>query len=252
VETNLDVAKGLMLPYGLTLECASSGCEAIEKIREMTNNPAIQKYDIVFMDHMMPEMDGIEVAHIIRTKIDGEYAKTVPLIALTANALAGNEAMFLTHGFNAYIPKPIDIIQLDQMLNTWIRDKQNEETLKKAELERAAKIEIRTNVPSVIPDGLSVEGIDLAAGKERYSDEKVFLEIIRSYCVHTPGLLKKIHDFSLKDLKQYAVAVHGLKGSSYGICADAIGKFAEALEMAAKAGDIEAIKLKNNGLIEKT
>jgi signal transduction histidine kinase/DNA-binding NarL/FixJ family response regulator len=252
VETNLDVAKGLMLPYGLTIECASSGREAIEKIREMADDPSIQKYDVVFMDHMMPEMDGIEAARAIRSAIGTEYAKTVPIIALTANALAGNEEMFLANGFNAYISKPIDIIQMDLTLNTWIRDKQNEETLKKAELEWAAQTETRKDAPAGILDGLWIEGIDLAGGKERYNNDSTFLEIIRSYCIHTPGLLEKIRDFSIKDLHQYTVTVHGLKGSSYGICADEIGKYAEAMEMAAKAGDVETINARNGGLIEKT
>jgi signal transduction histidine kinase/CheY-like chemotaxis protein len=162
VETNLDVVKGLMLPYGLTIECASSGREAIEKVREMEDDPKIQKYDVIFMDHMMPEMDGIEAAHVIRSDIGTEYSRTVPVIALTANALAGNEEMFLSNGFNAYISKPIDIIQLDMTLNTWVRAKQNEETLKKAELERVVKAETRTNAPAGILDGLQVEGIDLA------------------------------------------------------------------------------------------
>ncbi|MDR2258217.1 MAG: response regulator [Treponema sp.] len=252
VETNLDVAKGLMLPYGLTIECASSGREAIEKIRELEDDPAIQKYDVIFMDHMMPEMDGVETARAIRNTIDTEYARTVPIIALTANALSGNEAMFLVNGFNAYISKPIDIIQMDLTLKIWIRDKQNEEVLKKAELEWAAKTETRASSPTGILDGLWVEDINLTAGRERYNNDATFLEIVRSYCVHTPALLEKIRDFSKENLHLYTVSVHGLKGSSYGICADEIGKYAEAMEMAAKAEDMEILKEKNSGLIEKT
>jgi CheY-like chemotaxis protein/nitrogen-specific signal transduction histidine kinase len=124
VETNLFVAKGLMRPYGLAIDCASNGREAVEKIRAMENEPAAKKYDVIFMDHMMPEMDGIEAVRIIRNEIGSEYARNVPIIALTANALKGNEEMFLSRGFTAYIAKPIDIFQLDAALNTWIRDKQ--------------------------------------------------------------------------------------------------------------------------------
>jgi signal transduction histidine kinase/DNA-binding response OmpR family regulator len=253
VETNLDVVKGLMLPYGLVIECASSGREAIEKVRELADNPGIQKYDAIFMDHMMPEMDGIEAVRIIRDELDSEYARTVPIIALTANALSGNEAMFLSNGFNTYISKPIDIMQLNQALNTWIRNKQNGETLKRAELERAEKIQtevLASSAPQML-NGIQVEGIDLAEGKERYNNDAAFLDIIRSYCLHTPELLDKIRNFSVEALRQYTITVHGLKGSSYGICANEIGKYAEALEMAARAGDIETIRIKNNGLIEK-
>jgi CheY-like chemotaxis protein len=121
VQTNLDVAKGLMLPYGLTIDCVLSGKEAIEAIR----NAAV-KYDALFMDHMMPEMDGIEATQIIRTQIPGDYAKTLPIIALTANAISGNEEMFLQSGFNSYISKPIDIMRLDTVLNQFVRDRTRE------------------------------------------------------------------------------------------------------------------------------
>ncbi|MDR1931881.1 MAG: PAS domain S-box protein, partial [Spirochaetales bacterium] len=102
VETNLDVARGLILPYGLGIDCASSGREAIEKIRAAGDDPGAKKYDMVLMDHMMPEMDGIEAVRIIRNEIGSGYARDVPIVALTANALKGNEDMFLSSGFNAY------------------------------------------------------------------------------------------------------------------------------------------------------
>ncbi|MDR0301347.1 MAG: response regulator [Treponema sp.] len=112
VETNLYVARGLMFPYGLSIETAGSGFEAVEKIR----NGAV--YDIVFMDHFMPRMDGIETVKIIR---DMKYA--YPIIALTANALTGQAEMFMMNGFDGFISKPIDIYQLNSVLNKLIRDK---------------------------------------------------------------------------------------------------------------------------------
>jgi CheY-like chemotaxis protein len=121
VPTNRDVARGLMMPYELTIDCLQSGKEAIEKIRQ-----AKIKYDVVFMDHMMPEMDGLEATRIIRSQIGTDYAKTVPIVALTANALTGNEDMFIDHGFNAFISKPIDIMRLDAILNQFVRDKSQE------------------------------------------------------------------------------------------------------------------------------
>jgi CheY-like chemotaxis protein len=252
VKTNLDVARGLMLPYGLAIDCASSGREAIEKIRAIGNEPEIKKYDVIFMDHMMPGMDGIEAVRIIRNEIGSEYARSVPIIALTANALKGNEEMFLSQGFNAYITKPIDIFQLDAALNTWIRNKQTRETLDRAELEKAARKENRGPASPGLFEGVSVTGIDLAAGKKRYNTDATFLEIIRSYCVHTPALIEKIRGFSEEKLDQYTIAVHGLKGSSYGICADEVGNYAAILEAAARAGDIGTIKAKNSGLVKTT
>jgi signal transduction histidine kinase/CheY-like chemotaxis protein/HPt (histidine-containing phosphotransfer) domain-containing protein len=112
VETNLYVAKGLMAPYGLSIDMAMSGFEAVDKIRDGN------VYDIIFMDHMMPRMDGIEATKIIRSL---GYKK--PIVALTANAIAGQAEVFLKSGFDDFISKPIDIRQLNMSLNKLIRDK---------------------------------------------------------------------------------------------------------------------------------
>ncbi|MDR1576589.1 MAG: response regulator [Treponema sp.] len=256
VETNLDVAKGLMLPYGLSIDSASSGAEAIKKIRGAESDPACPRYDLVLMDHMMPEMDGVEAVRIIRNEIDSEYARTVPIVALTANALAGNEEMFLSKGFNAYISKPIDIMQLDVALNTWVKNKQNKETLLQAEMEQCGRDgEAARNVPGVL-DGVMVDGIDLVRGVERYNGETAYLDVLRSYHVHTPGLLEKLRSLSGNggtglSLPEYTVQVHGLKGSSYGICAEPIGKQAEELEAAARAGNLKRVRAENGPFIEK-
>jgi CheY-like chemotaxis protein/HPt (histidine-containing phosphotransfer) domain-containing protein len=236
VVTNLDVARGLMLPYGLTIDCVQSGQEAIDRIRKKAVT-----YDAVFMDHMMPEMDGMEATRIIRNEINTEYAKTVPIIALTANALAGNEEVFMAAGFNAFVAKPIDIMRLDVILNQWVRDKQGNETLWKTEAG-----EERGETPaSYLLDNVKIQGIDLEKGLKRYEDETVYLGILRSYMVHTPEQLEKLRSLSRETLGEYAIAVHGLKGASYGICAEKIGKQAEELEMAAKAGDYERVSSEN-------
>jgi signal transduction histidine kinase/FixJ family two-component response regulator len=112
VETNLYVARGLMASYDLSIDTAVSGYEAIEKIKNKFD------YDVIFMDHMMPKMDGIEATKIIR-----ELGYTKPIVALTANALTGQAEMFLKSGFDEFISKPIDIRQLNMVLNKLIRDK---------------------------------------------------------------------------------------------------------------------------------
>jgi signal transduction histidine kinase/CheY-like chemotaxis protein len=120
VDINLEVAKGIMEPYGLQIDLAVSGQEAIDKIKNAAAKEALQ-YDLVFMDHMMPGMDGIEATKIIREDIDSVYAKNVPIIALTANAITGNEEMFLSNGFTGFISKPIDLRGLDQVLNQFVK-----------------------------------------------------------------------------------------------------------------------------------
>jgi CheY-like chemotaxis protein len=231
VPTNLDVARGLMLPYGLEIDTVAGGREAIEKIRAEKT-----RYDVVFMDHMMPVMDGVEATRAIRSEIGTDYARTVPIIALTANALRGSEEMFLSNGFDAFISKPIDIIQLDAALNRWIRDKRDEETL-------------RQEKPTVLGER-RVEGVNLSAGVARYEEESAYLQILRSFMVHTPELLEKMREVSKETLEEYAIIVHGLKGASYGICAEEIAGQAQILESAAKSGDFETVQAKNGVFME--
>ncbi|MDR2404005.1 MAG: response regulator [Spirochaetaceae bacterium] len=255
VITNLDVARGLMLPYGFSIDCVNSGQEAIDRIR----NGAVQ-YDVVFMDHMMPGMDGIEATRIIRTEIGTEYAKTVPIIALTANALAGNEEMFLEAGFSAFIAKPIDIMRLDVILNQWVRDRQSNETLRKVEQQLADKDVTETGKTGDSPEQniaeflrqARIEGLDITTGIQRYRSEEIYLRILRSYVLHTPELLEKLRRLSRETLQDYGVTVHGIKGASQGINADGIGKEAEILEHAAKTGDYGQVNEKNAAFISRT
>ena len=121
VETNIYVALGLLAPYGLKVDSADSGMKTIEKIREGN------VYDIIFMDHMMPEMDGMEATRILRG-MGYEH----PIVALTADAVVGQSEMFLTNGFDDFISKPIDIRQLNVVLNKLIRDKHSPEAIEKA------------------------------------------------------------------------------------------------------------------------
>jgi signal transduction histidine kinase/CheY-like chemotaxis protein len=264
VVTNLDVAKGLMMPYGLTIHCVSRGKQAVDLIRE-----AQHIYDVIFMDHMMPEMDGIEAVRVIREEIGTEYAKTVPIIALTANAIVGNEAMFLEHGFQAYLPKPIDVMLLDSLLNEWIRDKHAQPPQEAAQdaPEARASLDIpkqdiellnmnkfdmsELSTRELNMQNLNVVGLDIEAGCERFGGEDIYMEVVKSYATHTPELLDKLRQVKEETLADYAVNVHGLKGSSYGICADGIGKMAQELELAAKQGDMATVRAKNDPLIRE-
>ena len=114
VETNLYVAEGLMSAYDLQIETAISGFLTIEKIESG------KIYDIIFMDHMMPDMDGIETTLKLRS-----LGYTGAIVALTANAIVGNAEMFKQIGFDDFISKPIDLRQLNSILNRYIRDKRN-------------------------------------------------------------------------------------------------------------------------------
>ena len=108
IDANLKVVKGLMQPYKMQVDLCTSGAEAIEMVK--ANN-----YDLVFMDHMMPDMDGVEATKIIR-----EIYANLPIIALTANAVSGVKEMFFSNGFNDFLSKPIDTINLNSILEKWL------------------------------------------------------------------------------------------------------------------------------------
>jgi CheY-like chemotaxis protein len=116
VETNLEVARGMLLPYGMKVDGVLSGKEAVELVRK--GEP---RYSAIFMNRWMPEMDGIEAVRIIRNEIDGDYAKTVPIIALTANAVIGNNAFFTKSGFQEVLSKPFSVRRLDEVVNKWVK-----------------------------------------------------------------------------------------------------------------------------------
>jgi signal transduction histidine kinase len=118
---NLDVASGMLRKYKMQVDCADSGYAAVDLIA--AGEPL---YDAVFMDHMMPGMDGTEATEKIRA-LGTEYAKNIPVIALTANVVAGNEQMFINNGFNAFLPKPFNVMLLDSVIQRWVRDKSKEQ-----------------------------------------------------------------------------------------------------------------------------
>ena len=109
---NIKVAKRLLENYKFNVESVTSGKECVDKIKEE------EKYDAIFMDHMMPEMDGIETLHVLK-KLDGYTLP--PIIALTANAIAGMKEMYLNEGFDDYLAKPINTHELDRVVNRFFK-----------------------------------------------------------------------------------------------------------------------------------
>ncbi|MDR2500515.1 MAG: response regulator [Treponema sp.] len=245
IPTNLKVAEGLLEPFTVQVDACLNGVEAISLVKR-------REYDLIFMDHMMPEMDGIETVAAIREWEKERHAQkglkggTMPIIALTANAVSGMREMFLENGFNDYLAKPIEVIKLNEIMKRWI-PQEKQLPLRK----EAAAHEDHT-------DGLEsfeAEGIDLIAGKQRYQ-EGAYREVLRSYYLHTPALLEKLRSlaketpFSPETLGEYTTLVHGVKGATYGICADRVAKQAEALEHAARRGDLDFIETVNNSFFE--
>ncbi|GHU64870.1 hypothetical protein AGMMS49983_11540 [Clostridia bacterium] len=237
VQTNLDVARGFMKPYGMTVDTVTSGEAAIKLIRAEE-----VKYRAVFMDHMMPGMDGIEAVHIIRNEIGTDYAKNIPIIALTANAISGNEKMFKDNGFQDFLSKPIDLIKLNDVINRWVRDK---------EWEKEPCVTCANTENEIHWGDFDIEGIDLAAGAEKFADDRIYYDILKSFAGNTPDLLTKLRGMGDGDLGGFEIIVHGIKSSCYSILANDLGKDAEMLEHAAKAGDFDYVSANKNKFLQK-
>jgi CheY-like chemotaxis protein len=109
---NLMVAEGLLAPYRMRLFTCLSGREAVELVQA-------RPFDLVLMDHMMPEMDGVEATRAFRA-MDEERCRIMPVVALTANAVSGMKEMFLANGFDDFLSKPIDVFKLDAVLMRWV------------------------------------------------------------------------------------------------------------------------------------
>jgi signal transduction histidine kinase/DNA-binding response OmpR family regulator len=255
VETNLDVAMALLQPYGLTVDCVSSGAQAIALLQS-----APHQYDCIFMDHMMPEMDGIETVRHIREDIGSDYAQSVPIVAMTANALVGSEQLFLKSGFQAFISKPIDLNKLDLILNKLVKDRypdadtetrppdddfEGPDAYDDAERRKKVSDEIRKRLSTYY-----IDGIDLVKGLARYEGkESVYVPLLRSFVRHAPLMLNDLRNPNSETLPNYAIRVHGLKGAGAGICADKLAAGALELEMAAKKPDLELVLSKNDDFI---
>ncbi|GHV92902.1 hypothetical protein AGMMS50268_34050 [Spirochaetia bacterium] len=226
--TNLMVAEGLLAPYQTKVECCASGAEAI-KLASM------HPYDIIFMDHMMPGMDGIEATAAIRA-IDKPYIKDMTIIALTANAITGMKEMFLEKGFNDYLSKPIDISKLNGIMTKWIP----KEKRKKADIPHSTlpNCPQGSTQPFTIP-GVDVEkGIAMTGGTvEGY---KKVLSMFQKDAEERLAILQNVPEE--KDMSLFTTQVHALKSALATLGAAELSAEAARLEAAgngALAGNAE-------------
>ena len=218
VETNLYVAKGLMSPYGLKIELAISGYEAIEKIKE--NNV----YDIIFMDHMMPKLDGIETTKQLR-----EMGYTQPIVALTANAVQGQAEVFLNNGFDDFISKPINVRQLNALLNKLIRDKQSFEVLEAARKQRE-EVEIDKKQKPETQEDFQIDS-QLAEIFSKDGDKSIaVLETVMQNNFKTES-----------DLQLYVINIHAMKSALANIGKIELSNTAQSLEQAGREKNMDFI-----------
>jgi signal transduction histidine kinase/CheY-like chemotaxis protein len=224
IPTNLRVAKGLLSPLGAVIETSQSGADAIALIRE-------NDYDIVFMDHMMPGMDGIQTTEAIRA-LPEEKFHSVPIVALTANAVSGMLEMFISHGFDDYISKPIETKKLFEIISKWIPKSKrvwvsDEATETEAEYEK------------IVIDGIDTERALLLSGG-RYND---YIDILALFCEDGGERLQLLEHVPKEgeSLKNFTTQVHALKSILATIGAVEISQKAAKLEAAAAAADFLTI-----------
>ena len=219
---NRKVARGFLKNYAFDLTEAGSGPEAIELVRSV-------RYDIIFMDHMMPGMDGIETAEIIR-KDCGENGITPVMVALTANAMEGMREHFLECGFQDFIAKPLDRKELNQLLLRWVPEKYRQRESGEGESN------------PLDPSDFRIDGVDMEVAMQYYSgDEEGFVDLLELYFMDGRQKIKLLQELVESDILRYQIEVHGLKSASANIGAMNVSSMARAQENAAVQEDREFI-----------
>ena len=296
--TNLYVLQGMLKPYKMKVDCVTSGEEAIERIREEK-----VRYDAIFMDQMMPEMDGVCTTRRIRKEIGTDYAKNINIIAFTANATYGSEEMFLENDFQGFLSKPVEVLALDRIVKQWVRDKEKEEELERQsrveegkerreevineqpelEEEKEKIEEVKSRQPELKKEkqkgegignrqtepeeveqerkgwetttrmqNAQISGLSIKEGLKRFNgDVYIYTTVLECYVSNTPNILETMKGIEQEGLKDYIVAIHGIKSSSYGIGANEIGEMAKDLEAASKGGEVRDITTKTGQFISK-
>ena len=230
---NLTVAEGLLEPLKMKIVCVASGKEAIDKINT-------EKFDIVFMDHMMPEMDGVETTHIIRRMYP--ELKDMPIIALTANAVSGVKEFFLKEGMNDFVPKPIEIRDIMSKVKQWLPEEKIKKGYDVVNLEEEARSEEKISIP----------GLDADKAMAMIGSPKLFMKILKEYHKNIPANHKQLTEsYETENWENYTIQVHALKSSSRQIGAIDLADKAEKLENAGKAGDIDYIRANNREALDE-
>lgn len=236
---NRQVAVGLLKPLQMQIDTASSGPEAIQMVKQ-------KEYDIIFMDHMMPGMDGIEATKRIRA-LPEERFTTVPIIALTANAVSGVRDMFLKEGMDDFIAKPIEMDEMVRILKKWLHtnDGQNQS-------EKTAAMEESSYVKEIGQRSMKdIKILDTETALQYCNSEDMFWQLVEMFCRTAENKADMIASYARHgDIKDYMIEVHALKSASKLIGANMLSDVAASLEQAGKDKNLAAIVSGTPGLLE--
>ena len=238
---NLTVASGLVEPLQMHVDTAQGAAEAIDMIHHV-------KYDLIFMDHMMPEVDGIEATHIIRQLVPSY--NDVPIIALTANAIGGAREMFISEGMNDFVAKPIDVKEIISKLRQWLPKEKivpvDKDALQSDDVSASGSEKHETFSISDITE-LNTENALSMLGTE-----KLFWTVLKDYFEAIERKANVILEHKAAGrLREYTIEVHSLKSTSRQIGADSIADVAAELEKAGNDGNTDLINEKTGGMIQE-
>ncbi len=235
---NLAVAQGLLKGTRLQVDVASSGEECLELIKRKT-------YHLICMDHMMPVMDGVQTLHAIR-EMEGNPSRDIPVIALTANAVAGARELYLKEGFQDYLTKPIDADKFENMLIEYLPDnvvyltKNREISEEYSDMGDEIEFDIRESQ-------LYLMGFNLRNGL-RYmgGDKALYGKVLYDFHSILQEKETALRDFLQKgDMPGYTIIVHSLKGNARNVGADDLADEAFELEKMAKTGQLEDVTVRS-------
>ncbi len=226
---NLTVAEGLLKPLQMRIDTASGAEEAFEMIK-------LKKYDLIFMDHMMPKIDGVEATHIIRSQYS-DYANT-PIIALTANAVSDARSMFIREGMNDFVAKPIELKDISAKLYKWLPD------------EKIIISDENTVSQTTEQEEINIEGLNTRSALDLLGTKELFMSVLETYYKGMDKKAEAIRTYwNDKKYREYTIEVHSLKSSSRQIGANELADLAASLEAAGNNGDVALIDEKTEQLL---
>ena len=241
---NLNVIRGLLKNTGIKIDTVLSGKAALEAVKK-------NEYDILFIDHRMPEMDGIETLHAMKEMKDNKCTGK-PCIALTANAISGVRKMYLNEGFDDYLSKPVNPSKLEEMIINYLPKEYIEDIPEDAPDNFATPDtdEDTKSYETLIARLKQIKEIDVDSALRNCGAPDILLMTINQYY---SSINQKAHElqnyFEAEDWHNYEIKVHALKSTSRLIGAIELSNLAEYLEKSANQNKIEDIQLKHKELI---
>lgn len=230
-EMNLKVARGLMEPFQMQVDTAENGKNAVEMVQQ-------KQYDIVFMDHMMPVMDGLQATAKIR-ELEGDGYRDLPIIALSANATVEAKEMFLRGKMNGFVAKPIKTRELAKCIIKWL-PKDKVVMLEESELEETEKVNEDTRNSTGLP---VINGIDVQEGIKNCGSKELFIELLGDfYKLIEPKCTKLEKCLADGMIRDFTIEVHALKNTARMIGAMKLSQLFYRMEHLGNEENVEEIE----------